>query len=238
MSSISFFQYFQIFFSIAIAFIITYRIRKPIRAVIVQMMPVKQRVSDDFFHIQTRIGLVVGVIVALIIAFITYMGLEVVERQFSEKKVEQGGFVKPSVYEETEPVAVPKTMPPNESDEQDLDAKEDLPPENPSEAEEKEESPAVQNNPERTSSRSETGRWYLQINAFDVYDNAVRQYETLRRELDRTVWLVVAPGERGLYKVLIGPFPDRAALRRYRSRHQLQGWPRHREGLRVDQVSR
>lgn len=139
---------------------------------IVQMMPVKKRVSDDFFHIQTRIGLIVGIVLALIIATLVYLGLETVEHRFAEPTVEQT-FVPTSTTELLQPVGEPPEEEPIAEEPTSSDGEynnvqtETMPKDH------KQETPTPKPAMAPKGYNEETGDFFLQLHAYQNYDYAL-----------------------------------------------------------------
>lgn len=229
-----FFQYFQFFFSIGLALLVFFRLRKPLSAMIVQMMPIKTRVSDEFFNIQARISLMVGIILALIIAAIIYSGFETVEHRFAKPAVEQTLVPSRSSerpqpmsepIEENQPATNPTTAPDDDNNTMRTDTL-------PIQGRQKKFVANPLSEPKASlQSVAESEDFFLQLHAYKNYDFALHQFEYLGQQLDRRVWLTRIEGEAVPYKLVVGPFPSRASLRRYQSQHGLDGWVRKRKEL-------
>jgi len=192
--------------------------RAAIRGLVIRLMPLKYRMSEQSFHLQSRISTALAILIALAIGFIVNQGLNRAIEAAGDKwwsksdKMETFSFPAEPESVHTEPEPIPSPEP-------------DISPV-PSLAEEKPSEKTATPDSYGSTAAPQKGSHYLQVSAFDETDNAWRYYHAMERRYPGRAHLGKVSNGPGLYKALLGPFPNRAATLSFRARHNLQGFPR------------
>jgi len=228
MSASFYFDLFQILFSLFAGFYLARRARPLLRKLVVQLTPVKKRVSDDFVNTQIRRSTIAAIVVAILIALLLFWGTEQLERSLvtteSRQRVVplQPSPPKPGSKPENTPTG---TTPPTETDSPEIIVEQ---PPQPSTSQKPKPEPKTtrRSSPPRPEVPAITpgGHYYLQLYAFDARDNAERQYAYWSGRMPEPVLIIYEPGTEGPYKVLLGPFDRRSTVVRYRRARGLEGF--------------
>lgn len=208
-------------------FWIARKLRSPLRDIILRLMPIKYRMSESSFNIQTRLSTVLGICIAFLIAW----GLNWCVNEITQLFVHPGDpptILSPTpntkeTQEKTE-TAPPLSLTPTISTE-------DV-------AHDPVEKPKPQTMPIKEPTTTPTSYnapiLYLQVEAFQHQALAWRLQSRLLRTLDKDVWL--AKGrvpDHAPFKVLIGPFNSRAEALRYRHDTHLDAFLQPAHNIRL-----
>lgn len=203
-----FFHYFQIVFAITAGLLIVSRLRKKLRSLVVRFMPVKQRLADNFLPRQTRYSAVAGIVLTALIAITLFVGME-----YLEQKVTTSQEITLSVSNAQDKTPLSKTTL-------------STPPEQPPQAKEEQETPTPSRDESSQYYPSSSVMYYLQLQAFENPRNALKQEKYWTQRLNEPVTTKNIPGDNAPYKILVGPFPSRQAVMKYRSSTGLPGFIR------------
>jgi|GEM_PF-6895601 len=218
MPSFDLYFFLRLAVGLILGFFIVYRIKGILRALVVRSMPVRHRISEKSFLIQTRISTLLAFVLAITVALLTEWGLREAAQALglptTVTKTEQHDIAtSPDPAPAPAPALVPEPEP----------APVDTLPDTPQ-------------TKQPTSVATTTEEiYYLQLYAFRRQDFAEAAQAAMSEALDQPVWLAVRPGDTEPYKIMAGPFPSRAAAVRYRKRRQLRGFPRPAEELQFRQ---
>ncbi len=223
MQSIPYFEIARLLVGLAAGFWLTRKMRGLIRGVVVRLMPVRYRVSEQSFDHQTRLSTMLAYLVALGIAVAVHLALGKASRALNmpwvkkeeqtmvrSTPLEQPAPTPPPVYEPAPPPAVPTEYAAPEP-------------------------PAAQEAPARPTAYHGDESFYLQLYAFQSEARAWQQQQYWQGRLSLPVQVGIAPGEGIPYKVVVGPFSSRADARRYGRSQRLEGFPRPHHGIRLYQ---
>lgn len=198
----SYWFYTKLALAIVLGFLLAYWLKKWIRVILTRMMPVQQRMADDFFNKLTFRSTIVGSALAIATAGGLYWAFTQLDTFFI-------------------PPPAPRTlsMPTKE-----LSPAVPFPTPEPAITIEPEEQPTTSAElPDDTPVAS----YYLQIYAFRQRSSAERQVRHWNAQTEQLVLLAYAEAELEPYKVLIGPFADAASAKAFQRRHGLaKGFPR------------
>lgn len=218
MESIHYVVLGQVLLSLILAFYLTRKFRDFIRATVVRFMPVRHRISDESFNMQTRISTIVAFGLGLLLTGLFYRGLqEIVEAAWpgaiSREETTQ-------VYVEP---AIPQRMVPEPADDipaEDVQPKTSLPEANtePVPSDYEVQQPIV---PTRRVVVPESGPYYLQLYAFNNVDRALAQEAIYRDQLPYPVEVRKISRTIGPYKVVVGPIATRQELRELRRKLRM-----------------
>lgn len=103
-------------------------------------------------------------------------------------------------------------------------------------------SPTIPPPPEKTKNIEEpdltspspialTQAYYIQIYAFEDFNNARRQQDLWLKRDGRDVYIALAEGEKTLYKILLGPFDTGEEASSFQKEKRIRGFLRSGEGL-------
>lgn len=200
-----------------------WRQRDLIRTVVVKLMPVKQRVSPQSFHIQTRLSTIAGI--ALTIALTALLNWGFI-RAYQLIKRPASGRTAPVETFSTAPAPLPPA----------LTAPKDTatsPPrprvpaaEAPLPADDRSDKGRRRPRPRSYDRRDYQIPHYLQLGAFYEADYALDLRARHARRLDLPIQIIRVPGDPAPYKVLAGPFRSRREAKQYGARQRLRGFPR------------
>ncbi len=197
----SYWFYTKMALAIILGFLVAYWLKKLIRVILTRIMPVQQRMADDFFNKLTFRSTIVGFILAIASAGGLYWAFTQFDAYFVPPPPPRPAFSAPK--ESITPVPPPAPIPI---------------------VEEEEVSPmASPQSPEETPLAS----YYLQIYAFRQRSSAEEQVRKWAAKTDHFVLLAYAAADLEPYKVLIGPFSDTASAKAFQGRQGLRkGFPR------------
>lgn len=224
MPSFDLYFFLRLAVGLTLGFFIVYRTKGILRALVVRSMPVRHRISEKSYLLQTRISTVLAFVLALTVGLLTEWGLrEAAHALGLPTTVEQPEAQDRSASVEQVPAALPLPEP-KPSPEPEPVPRDTLVA--PSQPKTKQPSPV---------SAPTAEPYYLQLYAFRRQDFAEAAQAALSKALDQPVRLAERPGDTEPYKIMAGPFPSRAAAVRYGKRRQLNGFPRPAEGLQFRQ---
>ncbi len=216
MPAIPYWFLLKAFFALFIGFWIASRLRGILRAIVVRSMPVRYRMSEEYFNIQTRISVILAVVIGLSIATLTYWGLSKASQAITGPVISRSSSV------EIEPAPSPLSFPaPFEEEEPQLDTlpyAETLP--------ENYEEPEPSRIPDPSPPPSFEDPYYLQLHAFVSDTRAWNQKAHWAKRLPRKVHVGIHSGAAVPYKVLAGPFGSRKQAISFREKNKLIGFPR------------
>lgn len=207
-------------------------LRKHIRVLVTRATPVHRRMAGDFYKRSRRVTLMVGMIIVAAVGILADWGMRELEMLFTPEKSEKVEF-----YDDSEPEwndRLPEFPPPEESDPE-LPVEAGMMPSN-----ELDQDPLPPPPPSQVENRSETiaptsqvaaEAWYLQIYAFQYFENAQRQLGMRTGRGRASVRIGLIESDLAPYKVLMGPFPSRAGALRYREERRIKGFPRNEKEL-------
>lgn len=202
-------------------------LRKPVRVIITRLIPVRQRIADDFFKRLTRLSTITGAVIALSAALAANYGLTRLAGGWERTEQVSTQPTKANSWEDPAPAPAKAPTPVSSPPEETPTPTRTVP--------ETYETPAPAKNPRKnTEPKSNAPRFYLQRYAFTRRENALRQLRAWPRTETYRCYLAHAPGDRAPYKILVGPFESAEAVRRYRRRNGLNGFPRSEEGLEIE----
>lgn len=197
------------------AFYLTRKIRGFIRATVVRFMPIRHRISDESFNMQTRISTMVAYLLGLLLSLLFYRGIDLVANEIVPGAVTRQEIITP-VLPEPEPLQLlPAPEPLLEPKEK--EAKPPIEDPEPTPVSEYETTPRDLPLPAR-----ETGVFYLQLYAFINVDRALIQQAVFSERLSYPVTVKKVDGTIGPYKVIVGPFASRREAMRLIREQRLQ----------------
>lgn len=217
----------RILLALLVGFWVARYFRAPIRGLVIRLMPIKYRMSEQSFHLQSRISTGLAILIALAIGFVVNQGLsralQLVEGRWWDRTESIEAFSMP--LEPASPPPEPELEPLPEPEPQ---ANPHLVPET-----EKPETTIPKAYGPAPEATAPVGSYYLQAGAFDKAENAWRYHYTLSRRFPGRAHLGEQAGRYCPHKVLLGPFPSRRAVRSFRGRHGLEGFPRTLQELQL-----
>ncbi len=210
--------YAQLLLCLGLGVFAAYRLKRRLQNGITRFLPVKTRVSDEFFNIRSRIGMVLGFILMLLVSTTAYVSVE-----WLKLKSDNSARL-PESYEKTTfelPIMDPPEPP--RPPQQEI-------PEPPSEdtvpiprvvklIDHSEKSRAAED-----VQPTKTGRYVLQLHAFGKYKNALRQYGHYETLYPQRVIMGYQEG-RTPHKIWIGYFQDRSSTLEFKKQEGLPGFP-------------
>lgn len=192
-------QVVQILFALAVGAYISYRLKNQIRKVITQLMPMKKRVAEDFFHVLSRRSAITSLVLIILISGGCYFGIEVLKQQWFPEQMNTKNSMKTSMS----PPQIPSTSLPKENKAVIQETQEDIP---------------------QPKSKPTTPQlvYFVQLHAFHYYSNAIQQYNYYRKTFGNQVRLVKQTGFTP-YRIWIGPFSSTNAAKAFQTEHHLNG---------------
>ncbi len=197
------------------------RLRAPVRKIFTRMVPMKDRMAENFLSRLAKVSMGVGIAITLLLSGMSYWWLNTVwPTAWSKKKTLQSLESAPlppaprTPIEQETPFSLVIEQP------------EPLPPV-PTQPDPLPRSKTAQ----RVPSTSLQLKWFIQVNAFEAAEHAFQHYDDWRSQTKLNVYVAVDEGAMIPWKVLIGPFSNRKAARAHRNRHQIDGFPRSAIGL-------
>ena len=227
MESIPFFLIIRLLLGFAAGFWLARKMRGSLRWMVVRLMPVRYRVSEQSFNMQARFSAALAYLLALGVALFIYIGLGKAGEKLNLPRiaVEETTEISPDSPEPALPqkYAAPVGSPPEEParPEDSLRVAAAVPP------------PAPGPPPVYPASYDESGQCFAQLYAFQEEARAWAQKQRWESRLPHKVWVGVAVGESIPYKVLVGPFSHRQEARRFLRSQGLHGFPREQKDIRL-----
>lgn len=214
--------------SLLFAFLAVRRFRAPLRALVIRAMPLKMRMSEKAFERQIRISNIIGISAWLLMTVLIYALAAPLARAFRPQAtapaerlelapmppLRQGGTA-PSPPPESQPAAPEQRRPTERS------------------------APAESTAPQATplpQARTDRYSYYLQLGAYRSAERAWESRLQYEARLQISVWVGHQAESHAPYKVLAGPFGQPAHARAFRRRHQLPGFARQLETVRLYQL--
>lgn len=212
---------------------VAYKMRNVIRATIIRFIPIRKRISQQSYELQTRLT---PLICFILIAVVTFCFNHFIEKGINKiYSIDQTPDTnQSSTYEQSlfntnpEPIPEVRTIPKKQS------VKIEKPARQPSYT------PTIDATPKRPEivieqpARLITNPYYIQRDAFSTIDKANRQYSDYLRSNHTHQYLIgIDPVGDIPYKLLIGPFPNREAANRYRRHYRILGFVRRGETLQL-----
>lgn len=223
MTAISYWFLIRTLLALSVGFWIASRLRGTLRAIVIRSMPVRYRMSEEYFNTQTRISAILAMVIGLGIASLTYWGIGKASNAI------KGPIVSRSTTVEIEPMPSPPPTPAPlklESAPTDTLLHEDP-------------LPATYEEPEPVRIPSPSARpapgnpYYLQLYAFVSKTRAWEQKAYWAARLPQRVFVGIRPADEVPYKVLAGPFDSRGQAISFRERNKLTGFPRRLEVIQL-----
>ena len=208
----------RILIALFIGFWLARRFRVHIRSLVVRLLPLKYRMSERSFYIQTKISTTLGFIIALGVGFIVN---EALERGLNMLDI--------PLLSRTEQAAV--ITPPSQEMQEDEEPQEQSIPDTysttiPVQEQEKPEAlPAYKpETPDITPIPS--ANYYLQLSAFDNLSYAEAYYHEMKQRFPKYAHMSRTYDRVCPYKIVLGPFPNRKASVQFKAKYNLNGFPR------------
>lgn len=207
--------------ALLLSFWLVWKLRDFIRTLIVKLMPIRYRISEKSFDLQTRYSLLLSFLLVvggtLLLSWaigkaIPYLQLPVAE-QTEQQKVFSLPEPRPELIQETRSRA-PDTFQQVKEEQQVIPMT----------------APSTISEPELYET---IPAFYLQLGAFRESRRAWRLRTWLEDRLPVPVWVGTSDGDTAPYKVLAGPFEKRAEVIRFRLQNQLDGFPRPAQSVHV-----
>lgn len=231
MESIPFFLIFRLLAGFAAGIWLARKMQGFFRWLVMRLMPLRYRISEQAFYTQARIGAALAYLLALSVALLTYAGLGKAANRLGLP------WVTKEEVTEVRSLSLEPTLPPSYSTavlsppEQAAPWKDSFPasavaPPQPG-------APEPERTPFYPTAYRRNGRYYAQLYAFREEARAWAQKEHWQARLSEPVWVGVAAGEAVPYKVLVGPFGQRQEARRFLRGKGLNGFPREQGNIRL-----
>lgn len=207
----------RILLALLTGFWIARRFRVNIRGLVVRLMPLKYRMSERSFHIQSRISTALAFILALSIGFILNEGL-------SELMT-----LAPSRWHSKTDKAIIVAIPEPEKPEN-IDLQIESKPEGNTRSIEERKEPKEQQPIEAIKSYDHSSRnstnYYLQLSAFGNQEYAWSYFDEIKQHFPGHIYLGKTLDRICPYKILLGPFASRQETINFKVKYQLNGFPR------------
>jgi hypothetical protein len=211
----------RILIALFIGFWLARHFRVHIRSLVVRLMPLKYRMSERSFYLQTKISTTLGFLIALGVGFIVNeamsRGLNILNKPWFSRN-EQAVVITPPPVQEVQNnsiAAIEKDSVPNAYA-------------TPISIEEPVEPQAFTENEAKIPAISTTisDHYYLQLSAYDNPRYAKAYFNKIQRRFPETTHMGKTAEQVCPYKILLGPFPGRKASIQFKVKHQLDGFPR------------
>jgi hypothetical protein len=197
-----------------------------LRALVVRAMPMKYRISETSFVHQTRFTTLVSVILGTLLAGAIYGGLNRLQAQISgpPEKRPVKKEEKTEIYQLPLPVDAPEIV--------DTVARQGV-----GKEEQVQQAFVVKPAPKAREPKAPAvitpETWFVQLHAFEEAELAWTAQVREEKRLRRPVWVADGGEAWSPYKVLAGPFADRASAEAWRRQKRLRGYPRQLGELRL-----
>ena len=229
---ISLFLLFRIAAGVLIGVWLVSKVRNPLRAAVVRLMPMKYRISEKSFIHQARLTTVVSALLAALVAGAVFHGITRAA-QMSHVIEKESTLPKESKRSDQSRLGAPAPEEPEQPGPDTVEAAAGAAPDPMPEA-----APQTVIVPPKPKSRPEPlvitpETWFLQVHALGDSENAWAEKARLERRCPKKVW-VGHDGEGDTpYKLLVGPFAGRAEALSYRKKKKLGGYARPLEDIRL-----
>lgn len=188
-----------------------------IRGLVVRLMPLEKRISEDSFHIQARTSTIIAAALALFLSGLLFWGLEYTKQTLGFSPLFQSSMqytVLPAAPDLSTRIEASEPLPTTYSAAPVIH-------EGPSTT-----APVVTPPAPDTSFIQIVAVYYLQVGAYDQLTNARAEAHRLEAQHPGLVQVLKFPYSTGPHKVLLGPFPARQAATNYRRLKRLHGFVR------------
>lgn len=236
MESIPFFLIARLVVGLAAGIWLARKMRGFLRWLVLRLMPLRYRISEQSFNMQARSSAALAYLLALSVALFIFFGLEKAWDKYGSSWITKEETVT-STASSLEPTLPSSYSAPIHSPSEETPPSEEVPsPETaavppPEPMPKREAAPELQ--PSFPRAYEETGRYFAQLYAFQEEARAWAQKQYWEGRLSRRVWVGVAAGEPAPYKVLAGPFGSRREARQYLRSQRLDGFPREQRNIRL-----
>lgn len=212
--------------SLLLGLYLAWRLKGIVRALVVRSMPVRYRISERSYLLQTRISTIAAFSITIGTAMLVNWGFWKFQKAVGLSVEKEKTDLPPSPTPPKErPVpfssVLPTIPPPAPAP---IPSPEPLPQEGRSDPSSPPPHPAAPPAPPDPH--------YWQLHALEEWEGAWSAKDDLERKLARTVWLAVTAEDPMSYRLLVGPFRTRDEAVRYSRRKKLKGFPRRPDGLR------
>lgn len=232
MESIPFFLIIRLLIGLSAGFWLAHKMRGFFRWLVLRLMPIRYRISEQAFNMQARISAALAYLLALSVAAFIYVGLGKAGAQVGLPWIskEESTEVRSSSMEPTLPIAY--STPDYSLPEEPVLSADSLPPPAITSPE-----PEPAARPGRSTSYPRaymnSSRYFVQLYAFRNEERAWAQKQYWEGRLSERVWVGVAAGDAVPYKVLVGPFGQWQEARQYLRSQRLDGFPREQKDIRL-----
>jgi hypothetical protein len=214
--------------------IVARKMRATLRMLVVRLMPVKLRMSDRSFYIQSRMGILLAFIVAIGIAIIVDSSLKRIFKNadWGIKRVEKGSWQEvspPDPLTFNLPAATEKEV-----------SNTEVSPDEHMDQQQTNSAPSSETRPQSYSPRTQAiDAYYLQLNAYQNIEYAYAFYETMYQMYGSNIKIGHLANDKAPYKVLAGPFDNRNSAVALKAKYQTHSFPRKlgKRGLSMDRAS-
>ncbi len=234
MESIPFFLIARLLVGLAAGIWLARKMRGFLRWLVLRLMPLRYRLSEQSFNMQARFSAALAYLLALSVALFIFFGSEkawdkygsswVTKEETTQASTSSLEPTLPSSYSAPLPSIPEEAAPPEEAP---LSVSATGPPPEPEPA------PAPKPATSYPTAYEESGRYFAQLYAFREEARAWAQKQYWEGRLSRRVWVGVAAGEPVPYKVLVGPFGQRQEVRSFLRSKGLNGFPREQSDIRL-----
>ncbi|MEL7117790.1 MAG: hypothetical protein AAFO07_00055 [Bacteroidota bacterium] len=225
------FQYFQVFLSLIIGLLIVRKFQKSIGNLVIQLIPVKKRVTDDFLNLKTKYTYIISLLIFVVISFTGYLLLETIERKTSPSSQQKPKSRKQeTLVPSSTTQSIPFNLAPKVKSEASTPSESTL---TPTTYETSVPSPSPKPKPAKPQKAIANQKLYLQLHAFKLEQNAYTTFESYYSNYGSLVQLGYDPNSTIPYKLLLGPFLNRSDIQQFKLQQSLQGFVRDLQGIRI-----
>lgn len=227
MENIPFFLIARLLLGLVAGIWLARKLRGFLRWLVLRLMPLRYRVSERSFNIQSRASAVLAYALALGIALSVYAGLGKAREKIALPWVAREETTEISSHSLEPPLPPAYSAPAYSPPEKAPPPQDSMPPAGIIAP------PPPEPPPAYPSAYEERGRHFVQLYAFRDEARAWAQKQYWQGRLSRQVWVGVAPGEAAPFKVLVGPFAQLQDARRFLRSERLDGFPREQRDIRL-----
>ncbi len=242
MQATTVFLLLRLVFGLLLGVLISLKLKDPIRSFVLMLIPLRHRISERSYRIQTRAGTIMTFLIIIGTTLGVTWGVGKVGNMFSKesttvmrplstwkpttKRKLPTPQIRPAPAENQQPVASPPVETQEGSPTNELQSYEEVTtdlnrlPEPPRKRSRK---PGVLPEPEVPH--------YAQVSAFTTLAKAQAQQSSCQRDCSTSMWIAYVPEDQAPYKVLAGPFVSRSAANAFLRKQGWPGYPRQEEGL-------
>lgn len=230
-----FFRFLLPFLSLMTAFFLVRKFRSTIRGFVMWCIPVRLRISEQSYELQTRYATLLSFLLTFLFAGLFYYGLYRGQKTLGwaiDSPVKTYGILRPLPPKPIQPPAPITPAPVAEIPETPSPAipvvRPATPPPTKLPVSQKPIRPKP--TPQPAPSQPLAAQYYIQIDAFVYLDNATNRQRKWQRKTTKLVWIAVAQ-ESTPYKLLVGPFSTKRLANKYRKQQRAVGFVRSGIGL-------